>query len=69
MKDIPSQLTFKETTEEYKRFVDKFKPKKTTDDCFTHMRADVPGQKTSRRWTDGRQGLPTRRTATLTVRG
>ena len=35
MKGIPTQLTFQETTEEYRQFVDKFKPKKTTDDCFT----------------------------------
>jgi len=35
VKDIPTQVTFQETTEEYRKFVDKFKPKKTTDDCFT----------------------------------
>ena len=32
---IPKQMTFAETTDEYKQFVDKFKPKKTTDDCYT----------------------------------
>ena len=29
------QSTFEETSEDYKAFVDKFKPKKTTDDCYT----------------------------------
>ena len=35
MSKIPQQLTFAETTSEYELFVDKFKPKKTTDDCYT----------------------------------
>lgn len=29
------QSIFAEVSEEYKKFVDKFKPKKTTDDCYT----------------------------------
>lgn len=29
------QLTLAEASEEYKAFVDKFKPKLTTDDCYT----------------------------------
>ena len=29
------QLTLAEASEEYKAFVDKFKPKRTTDDCYT----------------------------------
>ena len=29
------QLTLVEASEEYKAFVDKFKPKLTTDDCYT----------------------------------
>ena len=29
------QSTFEETNEDYKAFVEKFKPKKTTDDCYT----------------------------------
>ena len=29
------QSTFDETSEDYKAFVEKFKPKKTTDDCYT----------------------------------
>ena len=29
------QSTFEETSEDYKAFVDKFKPKKTTNDCYT----------------------------------
>lgn len=29
------QLTFSEISDDYKKFVDKFKPKKTTDDCYT----------------------------------
>ena len=29
------QSTFEETSEDYKAFVEKFKPKKTTDDCYT----------------------------------
>ena len=35
MKDIERQIDFSEVSDEYKRFVDKFKPKKTTDDCYT----------------------------------
>lgn len=31
-------LTSNENSEEYKKFVDKFKPKKTTDDCFTPIK-------------------------------
>lgn len=29
------QMTFADVDEEYKQFVEKFKPKKTTDDCYT----------------------------------
>ena len=29
------QISFADTSEEYKAFLDKFKPKKTTDDCYT----------------------------------
>ena len=29
------QLSFADTSEEYRAFVEKFKPKKTTDDCYT----------------------------------
>ena len=29
------QMTLQEITPEYEAFVEKFKPKKTTDDCFT----------------------------------
>ena len=35
MKKIPTQITLQEVDEDYKAFVDKFKPKKTTDDCYT----------------------------------
>ena len=35
MKNIPIQTTLAEYSEEYKAFVEKFKPKKTTDDCYT----------------------------------
>jgi len=35
MAKIPQQITFAETTPEYESFVEKFKPKKTTDDCYT----------------------------------
>ena len=28
------QMTFADVDEEYKQFVEKFKPKKTTDDCY-----------------------------------
>ena len=34
-RNIETQLTFADESEEYKAFVDKFKPKKTTDDCYT----------------------------------
>lgn len=34
-KTIGVQLTLEDTDAEYKAFVDKFKPKKTTDDCYT----------------------------------
>ena len=30
-----TQLTLEDVSEEYKAFLDKFKPKKTTDDCYT----------------------------------
>ena len=30
-----TQMTLQEVSEEYKAFLDKFKPKKTTDDCYT----------------------------------
>lgn len=33
--DVERQLTFEDTSDEYKAFVEKFKPKKTTDDCYT----------------------------------
>ncbi|MBR2883052.1 MAG: hypothetical protein IKB96_12085, partial [Prevotella sp.] len=32
---IAQQMTFADDSEEYKQFVEKFKPKKTTDDCYT----------------------------------
>lgn len=32
---INQQLTLTDVDEEYKAFIDKFKPKKTTDDCYT----------------------------------
>lgn len=32
---INTQLSFADDSKEYKEFVDKFKPKKTTDDCYT----------------------------------
>ena len=32
---MAEQLTFAEESQEYRDFVDKFKPKKTTDDCYT----------------------------------
>ena len=32
---IPQQMRFDDISEEYAAFVDKFKPKKTTDDCYT----------------------------------
>ncbi|MBR1609308.1 MAG: hypothetical protein IJ678_06805 [Kiritimatiellae bacterium] len=32
---IEKQGTFEEVSEEYAAFLDKFKPKKTTDDCYT----------------------------------
>lgn len=35
MRDIPKQLTLLDESEEYSAFVEKFKPKKTTDDCYT----------------------------------
>ena len=35
MKKIPTQVTLTEYDEEYAAFVEKFKPKKTTDDCYT----------------------------------
>ena len=35
MKEIERQLTFYDESKEYREFVDKFKPKKTTDDCYT----------------------------------
>ena len=34
-KTIGVQLSLEDTDAEYKAFVDKFKPKKTTDDCYT----------------------------------
>lgn len=33
--EVERQLGLEDTNEEYKAFVDKFKPKKTTDDCYT----------------------------------
>lgn len=35
MKEIPIQMRLEDVNEEYAAFVDKFKPKKTTDDCYT----------------------------------
>ena len=35
MGGIKTQLSFADDSEEYKEFVNKFKPKKTTDDCYT----------------------------------
>ena len=35
MAEYADQLSFSDTNDEYKAFVDKFKPKKTTDDCYT----------------------------------
>ena len=35
MSNVRTQLSFADDSEEYKQFVDKFKPKKTTDDCYT----------------------------------
>lgn len=32
---IDGQIGFEDIDEDYKKFVDKFKPKKTTDDCYT----------------------------------
>ena len=32
---IPTQIRMDEVSQEYRDFVDKFKPKKTTDDCYT----------------------------------
>ena len=35
MKSIDTQISLEDVDPEYKAFVDKFKPKKTTDDCYT----------------------------------
>ena len=35
MANQPTQLTFADESEEYRAFVNKFRPKKTTDDCYT----------------------------------
>lgn len=35
MSDVRTQLSFADESEEYCKFVEKFKPKKTTDDCYT----------------------------------
>ena len=35
MKGMATQMTFADESPEYKAFVEKFKPKKTTDDCYT----------------------------------
>ena len=35
MKSIDTQISLEDVNPEYKAFVDKFKPKKTTDDCYT----------------------------------
>ena len=44
---IPS----KEAFNDYEGFVDKFKPKKTTDDCYTHQEVmDVVNSYVERRW-------------------
>lgn len=32
---IPTQMRMDDVSQEYKEFVEKFKPKKTTDDCYT----------------------------------
>ena len=35
IKELDKQHFSSEDTEEYKEFIDKFKPKRTTDDCHT----------------------------------
>lgn len=35
MSSIPIQMTLADESPEYREFVEKFKPKKTTDDCYT----------------------------------
>ena len=35
MKPIETQMTLADINDDYKAFVEKFKPKKTTDDCYT----------------------------------
>lgn len=35
MKTIETQISLEDINDEYKVFVEKFKPKKTTDDCYT----------------------------------
>ena len=35
MRQIETQISLQDVDDEYKAFVDKFKPKKTTDDCYT----------------------------------
>ena len=35
MTKISNQLTFADIDDDYKAFIEKFKPKKTTDDCYT----------------------------------
>ena len=35
MNGVPRQMTFADESPEYAAFVEKFKPKKTTDDCYT----------------------------------
>lgn len=32
---LDGQIGFEDIDDNYKKFVDKFKPKKTTDDCYT----------------------------------
>ena len=33
--DIKRQMSLEDTSDEYRQFVDKFRPRKTTDDCYT----------------------------------
>lgn len=35
MSEFVSQMSLGDVSEEYQAFVDKFKPKRTTDDCIT----------------------------------
>ena len=48
------QMTFEDESEEYKAFVEKFKPKKTTDDCYT----PAPVFDCVAEWASKRYGFP-----------